>query len=507
MMHLINIPKHPHSFTLGISVHDGKVAQAVFPVLLSDMGSSFPTASYLHETDDASAKLILQLQLTDLQDLTGTRPGKQREGTTNDGEVAASLLEQSLESVQAQLADRRMTKSIAEAVQADGAILTRNVLEEETAGDDHALAHRLNGSNVTTDVGRESQPIDDTVLSILAGRFVSEDLGEHFALNLPDASIGGNSEDEEAEASAWAASRGKQPSNRRLNKSCVACHDVKKYFDVIAASCQHEYCWGCLRHLFSAALTDESLFPPRCCRQAIPLDSVGVFLTKELKDQFGAKKIEFSTPNRTYCCRPACSAFVGGDAIENDVATCSVCYTQTCTTCKSQAHIGTECPNDTALQAVIDLGNENNWQRCYSCRRMVELEIGCNHMTYDNPLTSDFIANLYRCRCGAQFCYICGQQWKTCPCDQWQEDRLVARANQVVQREEPRLAADHPIRIELVEGAVIQLRERHNCTHRNWRYVRGEHQCEECFHRLPQYIFECRQCRIQACNRCRRTRL
>lgn len=227
-----------------------------FSVILSNMGSSFPTTSYLHEIGDATAELLLQLQLTDLHDLRDDRPGKQREGITDDGGVAASLLEESLEDVRAQLADRRMTKSIAEAVQADGAILTRNALGEETAGDDHALAHRLNGSNVTSDLGKELEPVDDTVLSILAGRFVY----------------------------------------------VVALHAL---------------------HL------------------------------------------------------------LGGDAIENDVATCSICYTETCTICKSQAHIGAECPNHTALQAVIDLGNENNWQRCYSCRRMVELEIGCNHMTYE----------------------------------------------------------------------------------------------------------------------------
>ncbi len=354
-----------------------------FSAGLPNMNSSIQSASYLHEIDDATAELILQIQLADLEDLKDSRLGKQREHTADDSEIATRLLEESLGDVQSQLADRRMTKSIAQAVQADGATLTRNFVEEENAGGGHALAHPLNGSNVTSDLAQEPQQVDDTVLSIRVGRFVSEDLGEQFARNLPNNSAKGSSEDEvEAEGSAWSASRGKRPGDERLNKRCEACREVKKYFDVIAGPCHHKYIRDCLRELFSAALTDESLFPPRCCRQAIPLNSVGVFLTRELKDQFEAKKVEFSTPNRTYCCRPACSAFVGGDAIENEIATCSECYTQTCTVCKSQAHIGTECPNDTALQAVIDLANEQHWQRCYSCRRMVELEIGCNHMTY-----------------------------------------------------------------------------------------------------------------------------
>ncbi|OQE07785.1 hypothetical protein PENVUL_c012G01243 [Penicillium vulpinum] len=40
------------------------------------------------------------------------------------------------------------------------------------------------------------------------------------------------------------------------------------------------------------------------------------------------------------------------------------------------------------------------------------------------------------CRCGAQFCYNCGQQWKNCECEQWDEHRLLARAYQIVDREE-----------------------------------------------------------------------
>jgi len=88
--------------------------------------------------------------------------------------------------------------------------------------------------------------------------------------------------------------------------------------------------------------------------------------------------------------------------------------------------------------------------------------------------------------------------------DQWNEDRLMARANQVIARDRPQGGV---ARERQVDQAVANLRERHNCTHGNWRYVPGSHRCEECYYQLPHYIFECRQCRILACQRCKMNRL
>lgn len=207
-----------------------------------------------------------------------------------------------------------------------------------------------------------------------------------------------------------------------------------------------------------------------------------------------------------------------------------------------------------------------------------------------------------RCKCGAQFCYVCGLRWKTCTREQWQEQRLLARATQIVDRvvdrnpgrrlhqpqrvthqqphssnprpgpsgdtgravsrepsvwesdwsdhseweqdwwqdvnddtytparatsapQSPRISeistqgvVNNPdLRIpqfqctqnrELrIAEAVRHLRDNHACTHYKWRWIRGTHPCEECHHVLREYIFECKQCHLRACNRCRRNRL
>jgi hypothetical protein len=127
-------------------------------------------------------------------------------------------------------------------------------------------------------------------------------------------------------------------------------------------------------------MTDDSLFPPKCCRQVITTGAVRIHLSGEIVRQYEAKKIEYETPDRTYCSNAVCSTFIRAENIANEKATCSVCGEVTCTMCKAESHTG-DCPADTALQLLLTTANENGWQRCCSCRRLVELDIGCNHIS------------------------------------------------------------------------------------------------------------------------------
>jgi len=161
---------------------------------------------------------------------------------------------------------------------------------------------------------------------------------------------------------------------------CVSCQVNKTVSEVTVVTCGHQYCGECLRALFEASFTDESLFPPRCCRQNISVNNITSFLDVTLISQYEAKSIEFSTPNRTYCSLQTCSAFIRPDQITANVGTCRSCETRTCTTCKGAAHTG-DCPDDPALQETLALAQREGWRRCGSCQRMVELDTGCNHMT------------------------------------------------------------------------------------------------------------------------------
>lgn len=110
-------------------------------------------------------------------------------------------------------------------------------------------------------------------------------------------------------------------------------------------------------------------------------------------------------------------------------------------------------------------------------------------------------------RCKAEWCYRCGDVWKTCLCNDWDEGHLHRRAEDLAIREvganaNPLVLADLALQIR------GDLQQHHECEHMGgWEYSRGTAQCEMCSFLLPQYIFVCSGCRLRACNRCRRNRI
>ncbi|KAL6306048.1 hypothetical protein BKA93DRAFT_730067 [Sparassis latifolia] len=208
----------------------------------------------------------------------------------------------------------------------------------------------------------------------------------------------------------------------------------------IRAPCGDYYDRACILELFQAATRDESLFPPRCCRQRIPLESVQQHMTAELLNLFKSKTEEFSTLKRVYCARQSCSRFLGAQ-IESSLKwifwptyKCSApgCGTETCSWCKKKATFGHRCDGDDGNdQRVLALARAQGWSRCPGCEQIIELNHGCFHMT---------------CRCRTQFCYLCRARWKTCACPQWDERRLLAAAEARADAQLRRGAAPAPAR-------------------------------------------------------------
>ena len=231
--------------------------------------------------------------------------------------------------------------------------------------------------------------------------------------------------------------------------------------------------------MVEAFTRDESLFPLRCCQEPIPIAEVLPALTLTLRTLFEKKNAEFSvlTKDRLYCSNLKCSTFLGSseDRLSLTGIECPHCNANTCPQCKESAHPGEKCgvTSDEALQA---LAKSKGWQTCPSCNAVVELYLGCYHMT---------------CRCRAHFCYLCAARWKTCDCVQWDENRLTVAAQEVVGNEVGHAAAARmapAVFAQRVEQIADVLRDNHHCERHSWRYRDGGGRCGECLDDLPSYL-------------------
>lgn len=154
------------------------------------------------------------------------------------------------------------------------------------------------------------------------------------------------------------------------------------------------------------SVTDPAHMPPKCCTsEHIPLKHVDNLFDLKFKMRWNKKYQEYTTKNRLYCPAKGCGEWIKPSNMKTDqgrkYGRCTRCKTKVCALCNGRFHSQRECPKDEEMNKFIETAKEKGWQRCYSCKAMIELKEGCNHMT---------------CRCTAEFCMLCGSQWKTCDC-------------------------------------------------------------------------------------------
>jgi hypothetical protein len=167
--------------------------------------------------------------------------------------------------------------------------------------------------------------------------------------------------------------------------------------------------------------------------------------------------LQFSTPwsQRIFCTNPACGEFIPKrDKIDPKhpfEVVCRKCRTRVCSTCKSAAHaLGQACPADWELDAVLQMGGNTGWRRCYKCRDLVELTQERSHIT---------------CRCKAQFCYICGAVWDSvigcpnfCNGEEELERRRLEEEARIAELEAERLAKEEEEQQEAAEKLAAEKR-------------------------------------------------
>ncbi|KAF9696797.1 hypothetical protein EKO04_005389 [Ascochyta lentis] len=320
--------------------------------------------------------VALTLQMDEINYREETKKAKYPIDEVPDLELAYSSYLTEIEAHLTFLRDVKLAHSIANAVDTDAVVIAEITHGDQQAQDDHCVAVQMS----TDDPELEKPPpytqqvrndyIEDEIVRRLATMLTTED---------------DVYEDPQVEAGPSV------PYARRqavaLEKlalevfECTGCASEFRWTSTTQLSCGHGYCEPCLRKFIMAGVVDRELMlvPPRCCSIPVPFGVIASTLTEAEMDDFQHAELEKATKNKTYCSNPDCGRFITPNDIVAGEATCSRCEIKTCAVCKATGHEG-DCPEDPDIQATLDLGAENKWQRCFSCWSLVEIEWGCNHM-------------------------------------------------------------------------------------------------------------------------------
>jgi len=260
--------------------------------------------------------------------------------------------------------------------------------------------------------------------------------------------------------------------------------------------CNHKYCFVCLEKLFRTSLTDRSLLPPKCCRLEIdPYIGKKFFNDKEY-EKFTQLILECSAVEKMYCPETTCSSFILlGDFQDLKLFNCPSCKVEICFNCRRQSHPSLTClekSEEISLsekeenEMIEKIKEENKWATCRNCKRIIELKGGCYHIT---------------CVCKKEFCYLCGEKWKTCDHAHWDERNLEYEVENRIP--ENNLLERQNLRNQLMnEECVDHNWQRFEVSRRN-----KKKQCDNCVFFMNLYNFKCLVCRLTVCYVCRFHRL
>ncbi|TQD91074.1 hypothetical protein C1H46_023358 [Malus baccata] len=226
---------------------------------------------------------------------------------------------------------------------------------------------------------------------------------------------------------------------KSLKETCVICFeeiDVAEMFTI--DGCLHRYCFSCMKQHVEVKFLHGMVAgcPHEGCKTEEDIDSCAKFLAPKLVEAISQRIKESAIPvtDKVYCPHPRCSALMSNNEVleytktsfvgaeKSGARRCKKCLYYFCINCKVPWHFNMNCydykllnPNPRPEDQLLNsLAKKKHWRQCIKCSNMVELAEGCYHIT---------------CRCGYEFCYTCGAEWKnkkaTCKCKIWDEHNII----------------------------------------------------------------------------------
>ena len=166
---------------------------------------------------------------------------------------------------------------------------------------------------------------------------------------------------------------------------CAAYAEQMSIFELAKASCEHYYCKICFEQVVQTSIDSIGAFPPTCCKVPISFGVVASHVSIELYDRYRQRQAEVMGGHGLYCAIAHCAVRIPKTNITKTRAKCPACHKFTCTLCRGatsedddSSHV---CNTTKDKQVILSLAKEEEWQACFNCGNLVELNFGCHHMT------------------------------------------------------------------------------------------------------------------------------
>ncbi len=228
----------------------------------------------------------------------------------------------------------------------------------------------------------------------------------------------------------WFEESGIEPSNESQtllakskvfpnNKMCLVCYMEASECPggFFSLKCGHKLCLECWTEFLKANMSDVRLLiytkcPQKDCNLQVP---ESVFFKFFEKDQNSAELIRqgihknFTDYNSDikWCPNKGCEAVVRCESKSNKEIDC-ICGNNFCFRCLKEGHRPCQCDMVNVWDKKNNSESENvkwisaNTKQCPKCKKFIEKNQGCNHMTCRKEAGG----------CGHEFCWICFADWK-----------------------------------------------------------------------------------------------
>ncbi|KAJ7947509.1 RBR-type E3 ubiquitin transferase [Quillaja saponaria] len=193
---------------------------------------------------------------------------------------------------------------------------------------------------------------------------------------------------------------------------CGICFETHPRSWIESAACGHPYCITCWAGYIGTSINDgPGCLTLRCpdpaCGAAIGQDMINLLVSSEDKEKYSRYLLRsYIEDNKKtkWCPAPGCEYAVNFDAGSGNCDVSCLCSYSFCWNCTEEAHRPVDCVTVAKWILKNSAESENmNWilansKPCPKCKRPIEKNQGCMHMTCTPP-------------CKFEFCWLCVGAW------------------------------------------------------------------------------------------------